>query len=59
MDVFVEKGMAICKAEMILPSDPLIVFEMIEFKTLGVPGCSYTQATMWVSMTSQMALNEY
>ena len=59
MDVFVVEGMAICKAEMILPNDPLIVFEMIEFKMLGVSGCSYTHAIMWVSMTSQMALNEY
>ena len=57
--MFAEKGMAICKAEMILPSDPLIVFVMIEFKTLGVSECSFTHAIMWVPMTSQMALNEY
>ena len=57
--MFVVEGMAICKAEMILPNDSLIVFEMIEFKMLGVTGCSYTRATMWVSVTSQMALNEY
>ena len=59
MDVFVVEGMAICKAEMTLPNDSLIVFEMIEFKALGVSECSYTHATMWVSMTSQMAQNEY
>ena len=57
--MFVVDRMVIGKAEMTLPNDSLIVFEMIEFKTLGVSGCSYTHAIMWVSMTSQMALNEY